>query len=1486
MNMKKYALLFILISSFIFEVKCQLWVDKMRDPNVNFYDAQQEFNAYWSNRPYEKGKGYKQFKRWEYIMEPRCYPSGDKTLASQTFDNFNAWEMANAAMHINPPVIMSSTWTPVGPIGPPTNGNAGRLNFIRFQPNNNNTMYVGGPDGGLWITTNGGTSWTTNTDQLTVIGCSDIAIDPNNTQTLYLATGDGDASDSYSIGILKSTDGGLTWNTTGLTWTVNQGRTISRLIIDPSNPQILLAASSVGIWRTTNGGTNWTQSSTTPVNDIEFKPGATATIYATGTSFLKSTNNGVSFTAVTTGLPANTAVDRMSVAVTPANAAYVYVLAGNATNNGFNGVYRSTNDGASFTSMATTPNLMGWSSTGNDTGGQSWYDQGLAVSPTNANEVLVGGVNVWRSTNGGTSWTIYGHWTGTGAPFIHADIHGLEYNSAGTIYGVCDGGIFKRNSTSWQDLSAGMNIAQIYRVGLSASTTTPNLMITGHQDNGTNRYNGTSWAQVMGGDGMDCFIDRTNNSVMYGEQYNGSLNRSTNGGTNWTAIVTGLTGTGAWMTPWHQDPSVANTIYVGYQQLFKSTNQGTNWTQVTGTMTGTSTIVEFAIAPSNNQIIYVIKGNVLFKTTNGGGTWTNITTGLPTASAQMTNLAIDPTDPNNVWVTFSGYSAANKIFVTTNGGTNWTNISSGLPNLPCNTVCFTPGSTTDAIYVGMDVGVYYRDNATNAWSPYFTGLPRCKVADLEIFAPTGKLRAATFGRSVWEVDLYNPGTLAPIAAFTSNTQVICPGQTINFSDQSSFVPTTWSWSVNPTAGVTINTSTSQNPTMTFANAGTYTVTLLASNANGSDSEIKNAYITVTGTQVLPLTEGFVNATFPPANWTTKDVNNDGIFWARTTTVGAQGSAESMWFDNYTLDAAGARDEMQCPKYNFSGLSSATLTFDVAYRQYDATYSDTLAVLVSTDCGVTFNQVYSKGGSTLATVTGTYTVAAFVPSGTTQWRNETVNLSAYLGQPNVLIVFQNRGRWGQALYVDNINITGVGGVAPVANFTSATSKCTGTAVAFTDASTNSPNSWAWSSNPNTGVSISTATSQNPTMTFANAGTYTISLVATNQFGNNTSTQTITVTATPTVVATSTTICSGNSANLNASGATTYSWNTGATTANISVSPTTTTTYTVTGSNSSCTATATATVTVNATPTISVNSQTICAGGSATLTATGATTYSWNTGASTSTVSVSPGSTTIYTVTGTSNGCPSSQTTTVTVVNQPTVTVNSATVCAGNSVTLTATGANTYNWSGGQTTASISVSPTATTTYSVTGIVSANCQNSATATVVVNTLPVVGAASNIPGDSICAGQQITLNGSGANTYSWTGGVNNGTPFSPTATQTYTVTGTDANGCSSTALITVFVDACLGFESISTQNSIQVYPNPAQQLLNISFPKENHVVKFALFDMLGKSLITEKSSQVTAFSNLIQVDIHNLSDGIYLLQVNEADSTLKTFRIVVNK
>eukprot|EP01041_Mallomonas_annulata_P033541 gene33541-56182_t len=202
-------------------------------------------------------------------------------------------------------------------------------------------MYVGAPDGGLWKTIDGGTNWTTNTDQLSIIGCSDIAVAYDNSNLLFLATGDSDGGDTYSIGVLKSTDGGTTWNTTGLTFSVNQGVNISRILIDESNSNIITAFGSNGIWRTTDGGTTWSQPTGTfnGIKDAEYKPGSTSVMYAAGTIFKKSTDGGLNWTTVATGL---TNIQRLAIAVTPANAAYVYILATRTTDNGFNAVIRST----------------------------------------------------------------------------------------------------------------------------------------------------------------------------------------------------------------------------------------------------------------------------------------------------------------------------------------------------------------------------------------------------------------------------------------------------------------------------------------------------------------------------------------------------------------------------------------------------------------------------------------------------------------------------------------------------------------------------------------------------------------------------------------------------------------------------------------------------------------------------------------------------------------------------------------------------------------------------------------------------------------------------------------------------------------------------------------------------------------------------------------------------------------------------------------
>jgi PKD repeat protein len=1462
MKKLRTSLVILLFSSV--RLLAQQWQEPLPAGNATtFYQVQANFYQTWgqieqqvmaarvANAPYQgkhntpnaphvaapstKG-GYKMFKRWADYMEPRVYPSGDLSLPSTNWQRFESYLNSNpVAMQQyqmsrmgNPignspnsmngpslPSVLNSTWQFVGPTGAPSGGGAGRINFVRFDPTNTNIIWAGAPAGGLWKSTNGGASWTTNTDQLSVIGCTDLAIDYTNTNTMYLATGDGDAGDTYSIGILKSTDGGATWNATGLTWTVNQGRTISRLQIHPTNPQILLAATSNGIFRTTNGGTSWTQTQTTnSFKDMEFNPADPNTVYATGTRFFKSTDNGVTWTQITSGLPTNTQTNRMAIAVTPANAAYVYVLAGNASNSGFYGLYRSTDNGTTFTQRSSTPNLLGWSSTGADTGGQSWYDLAIAASPTQQDVVIVGGVNIWRSANGGTSWTINGHWTGTGAPYVHADIHDLIFlpGSGTTYFSGNDGGVFKTTNSggAWSDISNNLCIAQIYRIGLSGSNAS--LHITGHQDNGTNLRNGASYVETMGGDGMDCFIDRTNNNVMYGEQYNGSLNRSTNGGGSWSGITTGLSGNAAWVTPWYQDPSVANTIYVGYTNLFKSTNQGTNWTQLAALPASPGgTIVDFRVAPSNNQVIYVARSTGLFKTTNGGTSWTTVTGTLPVGSAAITRIAVAPNDPNTVLVTFSGYSSGNKVYRSTNGGTSWTNLSTGLPNLPANCVTMMPGSTNGAYYVGMDVGVYYIDNTFTSWQPYFTGLANVPVFDLEVYQPTGKLRAATYGRGVWEVDIYNPGTLPPVAQFVASASTVCPGNGVNFTDQSSFSPTSWSWTF-PSG--TPATSTAQNPTgISWSAAGTYTVTLVATNANGSSTYTQT--ITVLGSQNPPLTEGFENATFLPANWTANNINNDGIFWERSN-VG-RNSSWSAKFDNYTLDVAGARDEMWAPKMSFAALQTCTLTFDVAYARYDATYSDSLEVVISTNCGATWTSVYLKGGTTLATVPDQTT--AFTPTNT-QWRNESVNLNAYTGQANVIVAIRNRGRYGNNIYVDNINITGTAAPAgPTAAFTaSATTVCAGTAVNFTDNSTGAPTSWSWTFPSGTPAS---STTQSPSgIVWNTAGTYTVTLTASNANGNNSTTQVITVNARPTVTATasSTAVCVGSSTTLTGGGANTYNWMPGNLSgASVTVSPTTTTTYTVTGTNTvtGCTNTQTRTITVNNLPTVTATASNtaICVGSSTTLTGGGANTYNWMPGnLSGASVTVSPTTTTTYTVTGTNTvtGCSNTQTRTITVNNLPavTATASNTTICAGSSTTLTGGGANTYNWMPGNLSgASVTVNPTATTTYTVTGTNTVTgCSNTQTRTITVNNLPTVTAtASNTV---ICVGSSTTLTGGGANTYNWMPGNLSGASVtvSPTTTTTYTVTGTNTvTGCSNTQTRTITVNNLPSVTATASSTSI---------------------------------------------------------------------------------
>ncbi len=790
--MKKQTLtLFVIIFATVQSVFSQAWIETWQKEN-NFYTIRDAFNAYckehapdaaekensednkYANEDEGLFPGYVQFKRWEWYMAPRVYPGGNISATNQADKNYSEFLEKNIQ---NTPKDRSTAWTAMGPMGNlsgvATNGlprKAGRINFITLDPTNPNTFWVGAPAGGLWKTTDHGATWTTNTDNLAIIGCTDMKIDPVNPNIMYLATGDGYASSKNpsSIGVLKSTDGGQTWGATGLVFPLSQKTEIRDLIINPLNPLIIMAATNFGIYRSTTGGIGaWTQVIATNTFDLEFKPTNPDTVYASGIRFRRSVDAGVTWTQISAGIPTSGTI-RMETAVTPANPNLVYVVSANNTNNGLQGVYRSTDAGTTFTTMTTTPNILGNDCFITAVGGQGSYDLGFAASPLNQNEIVVGGLGVWQSADGGTTWNNTGcayNWS-SNVPFVHTDHQELEYTANGVLYDVNDGGICEYTGTSWTDLTNPMNIAQIYKIGLSGMS--PNLWITGHQDDGSNIYNNGIYSASLAADGTDNFIDRTNDLTMYASISSGSFYKSTDGGISWNPCITGVGNPSGFVTPWKQDPQVATTLYAGRAQMYKSINSAGTWAPTPGVMSGvvsTEFITEFAIAPSNNQYIYAIHGTTgMFVSTDAGNTWTLSNTGLPVANAAGTFVTVNPANPLMAWATFSGYLAGNKVFRTLNGGATWQNISYNLPNLPTNCSVFETGNINDRIYVGMEVGVYYIDSASVSWTLYNTGLPNTPVMDMEISpaAPT-RLVAATFGRGVYASDFGTSTVSIPVA---------------------------------------------------------------------------------------------------------------------------------------------------------------------------------------------------------------------------------------------------------------------------------------------------------------------------------------------------------------------------------------------------------------------------------------------------------------------------------------------------------------------------------------------------------------------------------------------------------------------------------------------------------------------------------------------------------------------------------------------------
>ncbi len=837
--MRKYLLLLSLV--FLCTIAFpQEYLQLMEKENVNFFEVQKFAEKYFANKDKGRGSGYKHFKRWEYIHQKEIDDNGFIIKAKQVWDEQdlflrNYYSSTQAHQKKGPNKSLTGNWTSLGPYDwqrtSGWNPGVGRIVCIDVDDSNPNLIYVGSPTGGLWKTTDGGANWQVLTDSFPVMDIWSVEIDPTNSNIVYMGTAGG--------GVLKTTDGGQTWNQTG-----SIGGTIRDILIHPTNNNIVFAARtnfiSGAIYRSTNGGTSWSQVSSVNTEDLRFKPGNPNIVYGCGSDFQRSTDGGITWTTITSGI---TASARMKMDVSPANPNYIYIV--QASGNIFGRVYRSTNSGVSFTIReeydGSTNNYLGYSSNGTDNRGQASRDMAITVSNTNAEEIIIAGIILFKSTDGGDNYTPLTEWfLPNSLGYVHADVEVLDY-VGNTLFIGSDGGIYNSNDngSNFTDLTAGLGIRQFYRIG--CSQTDPNVVSGGSQDNGTSVMRGPSrnWVDWLGADGMETFIDYNNANNLYGTSQYGSMYRSTNQGNSSTGISkpTGV-GNGEWVTPFEIDPITPSTIYVGFDQLYKNTTSGTGgaagWTSISSFSNGN--MDEMALAPSDANTIYVSFSNQLFRTTDGGANWTNVSSSL---SGLINYISVDPNDPQRVAVATSNGS---RIYLSNNGGNSWANITANLPNIGANCVLLD-GTAENGIYVGMQSGVYYKDDFLGTWIPFLTDLPRVRVLELEIVNSIGKIRAATYGRGLWESDTYsgNNGNLPPVANFVASATTGVIGQAITFTDASSGAPNTWAWSF---PGGTPSTSSIQNPIVTYSARGTYDVSLSATNSNGSDSETKSSYITI------------------------------------------------------------------------------------------------------------------------------------------------------------------------------------------------------------------------------------------------------------------------------------------------------------------------------------------------------------------------------------------------------------------------------------------------------------------------------------------------------------------------------------------------------------------------------------------------------------------------------------------------------------------
>lgn len=1054
----KSLLVFLSIFSIVFHVSSQsngtteipLWAKLMYENDTNIAYIDRLYHDYCGKNKFEKNSHYMYYKKWRRSIER--YVNNDGFLDTELIPRFQT-KMEEHKNNFISTQTKSGNWSPIGPwtekkAGGVLSGRHVNISSIAICESMPNIMYCGTEPGEIYKSIDGGDNWTNVSYSVVTAYATEIvvananihgiAVDPLNPNKVYAVSANE---------IFISDDGGMNWTSNVFANAPLFGYIVTphEIQIDPADNSRIFIAGLDGLHVSNDSGLTWTQIFSDECLDLNFRPGSPQIIYAllnnSSTNmheFMKTTDGGNTWTSMTNGWYFSSNSSRNVIggrlAVSPADPDVVYAfLIGNSKpgDEGFIGVYKSSNSGNSWSNVlgydgapytSAHPNLIA----SNPLGGgfhQGMDNCGLMVSNTNPDEILVGGINLWKSIDGGLTYFNLADIYIPGLFDIHVDMQ--DFRSQGSTYWLStDGGIYKSNdffSSQPEVKMEGIQGADFWGFGAGWNF---DVFGGGTFHNGVDFHMETfpqgEFFNISGGEPASGYVSPGDTNRIFWMSQSQRLPFGTTGASTDFYWLQEAPNENWWFSESSKilfHPNCYNHLYIGSDNyLMKSEDGGLNFSTV---FTGSSgaRILDIEISREDHHVMFAVELDAsasstrLYRTDDDWSTSSEIM--LPSGGGSRLLIELDPENKDVIWLCYPRGSNGQKVFKSLDGGQSWINITS--PELDDQHIysMASVGGTDGGVYVNTNVTCYYRNNSMNAWAIDNVGLP-LSITTKEIipFYRDGKVRIGSYGKGVWESMLFEAPERPVAQIMVNQLKANCLSDLFYFDDYSmlNHSGASWYWTFE---NASIPNSTSRNPIVSFTSVGDHLVTLKVTNGNGVSST-DSLYVTVEIPAGIS-SEDFEGA-FPSNDW------ENMSSWIKTSDAGGYGtSISSMMFDNYSINQEG--DDHFIDTYlNLSNASptDCQLFFDVAYAKFNVNYADSLEILLSTDCGLTWASLYYKGGDDLATAPDE-TGVAFIPSSN-QWRTDSVDLSAFAGVGSLKLRFSNINDYGQRLYIDNINLS--------------------------------------------------------------------------------------------------------------------------------------------------------------------------------------------------------------------------------------------------------------------------------------------------------------------------------------------------------------------------------------------------------------------------------------------------------------------------------